>query len=62
MLTATGLDRATLSLVARGAGEVVGALVTPFVPLAYVLLYLDLRVRKEGTDLDGLARSASQAA
>lgn len=37
----------------------VGALVGAISPIAITLLYLDLRVRKEGLDLDQLARQAS---
>lgn len=37
----------------------VNALVSPITPIAISLLYLDLRVRKEGLDLDQLARQAA---
>jgi Membrane domain of glycerophosphoryl diester phosphodiesterase len=37
----------------------IGALVGAISPIAITLLYLDLRVRKEGLDLDQLARQAS---
>jgi hypothetical protein len=38
---------------------VVNALVGAITPLAITMLYLDLRVRKEGVDLDQLARQTS---
>jgi hypothetical protein len=40
----------------------IGALVGAISPIAITLLYLDLRVRKEGLDLDQLARQASPGA
>jgi hypothetical protein len=41
---------------------VVGSLVVPLGPIALTLLYVDLRVSKEGMDLDSLAKSATDAA
>jgi hypothetical protein len=37
----------------------VDALVSAITPIAITMLYLDLRVRKEGLDLDQLARLAA---
>jgi len=37
----------------------VNALVGAITPIAITMLYLDLRVRKEGLDLDQLARQAA---
>jgi hypothetical protein len=47
-----------LGVVAVGAA-VLGALITPIVTIALVLLYFDLRVRKEGLDLDQLAQQTT---
>jgi hypothetical protein len=47
-----------LGVVAVGSA-VLGALITPIVTIAIVLLYFDLRVRKEGLDLDQLAQQTS---
>jgi hypothetical protein len=38
---------------------IVDALVSAITPIAVTMLYLDLRVRKEGLDLDQLARQAA---
>jgi glycerophosphoryl diester phosphodiesterase family protein len=38
---------------------IVGALVGAITPIVFTMLYLDLRVRKEGLDLDQLARQAA---
>ncbi|HXM52369.1 MAG TPA: hypothetical protein VN913_03725, partial [Candidatus Binatus sp.] len=40
-------------------GTLLGALVSPITTIAVVLLYFDLRVRKEGLDLDQLAQQTS---
>jgi hypothetical protein len=42
--------------------EIVNALVGAITPIAITMLYLDLRVRKEGLDLDQLARQAAPGA
>ena len=47
-----------LAVVAVGS-TLLGAMVSPLVTIALVLLYFDLRVRKEGLDLDQLARQAA---
>ncbi len=39
------------------AGQLVGALATPIIQIAIVLIYFDLRVRKEGLDLFQMAYS-----
>jgi hypothetical protein len=57
-----GLDRDTSLEMARVAGLIVGSFAVPLVPIGYTLLYVDLRVRKEGFDLDQLAKSAADAA
>jgi hypothetical protein len=40
-------------------GTLLGALVSPITTIALALLYFDLRVRKEGLDLDQLAQQSS---
>ena len=57
-----GLDLTTKVLAASVLATILGSLVTPLVPIGYTLLYVDLRVRKEGMDLDSLAKSATDAA
>jgi hypothetical protein len=47
-----------LAVVAVGS-TLLGAIISPLVTIAIVLLYFDLRVRKEGLDLDQLAQQAS---
>ncbi len=47
-----------LAVIAVGS-TILGALVSPITTIAIVLLYFDLRVRKEGLDLDQLARQTS---
>ena len=42
------------------AGAIATALITPFAYIAGTLLYFDLRVRKEGFDLDALAAETSR--
>ncbi|HVH64409.1 MAG TPA: hypothetical protein VM674_00105 [Candidatus Acidoferrum sp.] len=56
------LPEYTSMMLAGTAAVLTGSLVTPLVAIAFSLLYVDLRVRKEGFDLDYLARSAAQAA
>jgi hypothetical protein len=41
---------------------VMTCIATPLMPIGYCLVYVDLRVRKEGFDLDELAKSAADAA
>ena len=45
-------------MVAVGS-TLLGALINPITTIAIVLLYFDLRVRKEGLDLDQLAQQTS---
>jgi glycerophosphoryl diester phosphodiesterase family protein len=47
-----------LALVSIG-GTLLSALVSPITAIAVILLYFDLRVRKEGLDLDQLAQQTS---
>ena len=47
-----------LAVVAVGSA-LLGALINPITTIAIVLLYFDLRVRKEGLDLDQLAQQTS---
>jgi hypothetical protein len=42
-------------LVAGMVGNVIGALLYPFMSIALMVLYYDQRIRKEGYDLDVLA-------
>ena len=46
------------ALVSVGS-TLLSALVSPITTIAVVLLYFDLRVRKEGLDLDQLAQQTS---
>jgi hypothetical protein len=55
-LVSTGDLQAALGQI---VGTIVGAVVSPITTIAVVLLYFDLRVRKEGLDLDQLAQQAS---
>lgn len=48
------------ALVTTLGGAVASALVTPFIYAAVTLIYFDLRVRKEGFDLDALAAETSR--
>lgn len=57
-----GLPEDISLMLAGSAAVLTGSLVVPFVAIAFSLLYVDLRVRKEAFDLDYLARSAAQAA
>jgi hypothetical protein len=57
-----GLDVVIRVLAASVLATILGSLVTPLVPIGYTLLYMDLRVRIEGMDLDSLAKSATDAA
>ncbi|MBV9789891.1 MAG: glycerophosphoryl diester phosphodiesterase membrane domain-containing protein [Chloroflexi bacterium] len=47
-----GLDQRILFVINACAGAVLGVITTPFSMIAYTLLYFDLRVRKEGFDLE----------
>lgn len=47
------------TFVVLASNTVVQALVSPITPITVTLLYFDLRVRKEGYDLEQLARQAS---
>ena len=49
-------------MVVGSAAVLAGSLAIPLVPIAFTLLYVDLRVRNEGFDLDYLATSAAKAA
>lgn len=57
-----GVPESIGAMLAGTAAVLAGSLVIPIVPIAFSLLYVDLRVRKEGFDLDYLASSAAQAA
>ena len=57
-----GLDISSKAMAVAILAQILGALVVPLVPIGYTLLYIDLRVRKEGIDLDSLAKSATDAA
>ena len=50
----------TVAMVANLAGELVSYIVVPIPTIATVLLYYDLRMRKEGFDLEMLNRALSQ--
>jgi hypothetical protein len=45
--------------IAGASGQIVGALVNPILQIAIVLIYFDLRVRKEGLDLFQMAHRLS---
>jgi len=62
ILIIPGVDMLTKELAVNAAAGILGSLVMPLVPIGYTLLYVDLRVRKEGLDLDSLAKSAANAA
>jgi hypothetical protein len=62
ILVLPGIDMLTKELAVNVVAGILGSLVLPLVPIGYTLLYVDLRVRKEGLDLDSLAKSASDAA
>jgi uncharacterized membrane protein (DUF485 family) len=47
--------------IAQGAAEIIHALVTPLVQIAIVLIYFDLRVRREALDLFQLAQRVAAA-
>jgi hypothetical protein len=55
-----GLDSDLHAALSTSATQLVSAVVTPLLPIAVTLLYFDMRVRKEGYDLDELARRAAQ--
>jgi hypothetical protein len=50
-------DIVTLQLINGAAGAVANVLVVPFGLIAYTLMYYDLRIRKEGFDLEQQARN-----
>jgi hypothetical protein len=57
-LAATGADdNVTLALVNAVAGIIGGVVATPFQAAVFTLLYIDLRVRKEGLDVELLTRA-----
>jgi len=62
VLLIPGLDLLAKAMAGSVLATVVGSLVVPLGPIALTLLYVDLRVRKEGMDLDSLAKSATDAA
>jgi len=45
--------------IAAASGQIVGAVVNPILQIAIVLIYFDLRVRKEGMDLFQMAHRLS---
>lgn len=55
-----GLDTDLHAALSTSATQLASAVVTPLLPIAVTLLYFDMRVRKEGYDLDELARRAAQ--
>ena len=57
-----GLSLDISVMVVGAAAVLAGSLAIPLVPIAFTLLYVDLRVRKEGFDLDYLATTAAEAA
>ena len=50
-----GLDEHTILLVSASLGGIIGALFTPIFTIGIVLLYYDMRVKKEAYDLQSLA-------
>ena len=54
-----GLGSDLRAAIVLTVSTVVNAIVTPITPIAITLLYLDLRVRKEGLELDQLAQQAA---
>jgi hypothetical protein len=59
-LIAVAVTSGDVQLVVVAVGStILGALVSPITTIAVVLLYFDLRVRKEGLDLDQLAQQTS---
>ena len=54
-----GLSTDFRSGLATAATTLVDALIAPIFPVVLTLLYFDLRVRKEGLDLDQLAQQTS---
>lgn len=62
ILIIPGIDILSKALAISVGATILGSLVVPIVPIGYTLLYVDLRVRKEGLDLDSLAKSAADAA
>jgi hypothetical protein len=54
-----GLPEDVSLLAIGGAAVLAGSMAIPLIPISMSLLYVDLRVRKEGFDLDYLATSAA---
>jgi hypothetical protein len=54
-----GLSDEARSTIVAVVSTVIGALINPVQMIAITLLYFDLRVRKEGLDLEQLARATS---
>jgi hypothetical protein len=52
-----GLDQRVQFIIATCTNAVIGIVVTPFSMITYTLLYYDLRVRKEGFDLEQQANA-----
>lgn len=52
----------TAIFLAQGAGLIAGILVAPVSAAAFILLYYDIRIRKEGFDLEMLAQRLGSAA
>ena len=57
-----GVPYSVSVMVVGSVALLAGSLAIPLVPIAFSLLYVDLRIRKEGFDLDYLARTAAEAA
>ena len=57
--TVPGLSQELRAGFVTAVTTIVSAVVGAIIPIAVTLLYLDLRVRKEGVDLDQLARETS---
>lgn len=57
-----GLSEDVSLMLVGSASLLAASLATPLAPIAFSLLYVDLRVRKEGFELDYLAKSAADAA
>ena len=55
-LTASPVSQAVLG---QAISQVIHLVLTPFFSVAWILFYYDVRIRKEGFDLEVLARSMS---
>ncbi len=53
----TGFSTLMQYVTQQGIQDVMNLLLTPFFSVAWILLYYDIRIRKEGFDLEVLARS-----